>query len=157
MKNRLNPAKRDILPKKLFLGISLRRLILPPNSLRAAPFGAASKPLLLPTKNHEVQFGALCLKMHEPILSERTDAPPRHRSLTLATPKKSFVRISDFACAGFFLPRLRRGFGGQVKGKQNFSLVFCSGRAGGGALRTSLRPGRHPPPHPLPPSPPRLR
>src|SRR3989344_6913508 len=89
--------------------------------------------------------------MHEPILSERTAAPPRHRSLTLATPKKSFVRISDFACAGFFLPRLRRGFGGQVKGKQNFSLVFCSGRAGGGALRTSLGPGRHPPPHPLPP------
>src|SRR3989338_1725818 len=45
-------------PKKLFLGISPRRLILPPNSLRAAPFGAASKPLLPPTKNHEVQFVA---------------------------------------------------------------------------------------------------
>src|SRR3989344_682715 len=44
-------------PKKLFLGISPRRLILPPNSLRAAPFGAASNPLLPPTKNHEVQFG----------------------------------------------------------------------------------------------------
>ena len=68
MKNRLNPTKRDILrkklertasfPKKLFLGISPRRLILPPNSLLAAPAGAASKPLLPPTKNHEVQFGA---------------------------------------------------------------------------------------------------
>jgi len=55
IKNRLNPAKRDILrkklertasfPKKLRLGISPRRLILPPNSLRAAPFGAASIPL----------------------------------------------------------------------------------------------------------------
>jgi len=67
--------------------------------------------------------------MREPILSERTDAPPRRRSLTLATPKKSFVRISDFARARFFL----------LKGKQNFSLVFCSERAGGGA---SLRLGR---------------
>src|SRR3989338_4295870 len=45
-------------PKKLFLGISPRRFILPPNSLLAAPAGAASKPLLPPTKNHEVQFGA---------------------------------------------------------------------------------------------------
>src|SRR3989344_6033214 len=58
-------------PKKLFLGISPRRMILPPNSLRAAPFGAASKPLLPPTKNHEVQFGALCLKMREPSLKEK--------------------------------------------------------------------------------------
>src|SRR3989344_668330 len=45
-------------PKKLFLGISPRRLILRLHSLRAAPNGAASKPLLPPTKNHEVQFGA---------------------------------------------------------------------------------------------------
>src|SRR3989344_8659033 len=59
-------------PKKLFLGISPRRLILPPNSLLAAPAGAASKPLLPPTKNHKVQFGALCLKMREPTLSERS-------------------------------------------------------------------------------------
>ena len=57
--------------------------------------------------------------MREPILNE-TDAPPRRRSLTLATPKKNFVRISDFARARFFL----------LKGKQNFSLVSCSGRAG---------------------------
>jgi len=56
----------------LFLGISPRRLILPPNSLRAAPFGAASKPLLPPTKNHEVQFGALCLKMREPFSSGKS-------------------------------------------------------------------------------------
>ena len=45
-------------PKKLFLGFSPSRLIFPPNPLRAAPAGAASKPLLPPTKNHEVQFGA---------------------------------------------------------------------------------------------------
>jgi len=79
MKNRLNPASRDILrkklertapfPKKLFRGISPRRLILPPNSLRAAPFGAASKLSLWLPENHEVQFGALCLKMREPSLS----------------------------------------------------------------------------------------
>jgi len=56
-------------PKKLFLGISPRRLILPPNSLRAAPFGAASKLSLWLPENHEVQFGALCLKMREPSLS----------------------------------------------------------------------------------------
>jgi len=53
--------------------------------------------------------------MREPSLNE-TDAPPCRRSLTLATSKKNFVRISDFARAGFFLPRLRRGFGGQVIG-----------------------------------------
>src|SRR3989338_2872048 len=57
-------------PKKLFLGISPRRLILRLHSLRAAPFGAASKPLLPPPKKHEVQFGALCFKMREPFLSE---------------------------------------------------------------------------------------
>jgi len=66
--------------------------------------------------------------MREPSLNE-TDAPPRRRSLPLATPKKSFVRIFGFARARFFL----------LKGKQNFSLVFCSERAGGGA---SLRLGR---------------
>src|SRR3990170_6378160 len=85
-------------PKKLFLGISPRRLILPPNSLRAAPAGAATclparqgKLSLWLPKNQEVQFGALCLKMREPFLSE-IDAPPRRRSLTLATPQKSFLR-----------------------------------------------------------------
>src|SRR3989344_1911003 len=67
--------------------------------------------------------------MREPFLSE-TDAPPRRHSLTLATPQKSFLRIFDFARARFFLPRLRRGFGGQVKGKENFFAGFCSERAG---------------------------
>src|SRR3989344_628823 len=102
-------------PKKLFRGISARRLILPPNSLRAAPFGAASKSLLPPTKNHEVQFGALCLKMREPSLNE-TDAPPRRRSLTLATPQKSFLRIFLFGARFFFL----------LKGKENFFAGLCS-------------------------------
>ncbi|MBU4347431.1 hypothetical protein KKF23_02635, partial [Patescibacteria group bacterium] len=60
--------------------------------LRAAPAGAASIPLLPPAKNHEVQFGALCLKMREPSLNE-TDAPPRRRSLSLATPHKSFLHF----------------------------------------------------------------
>src|SRR3989344_2329254 len=45
-------------PKKLRFGISSRRMILPPNSLLAAPAGAASKPLLPPLKNREVQSGA---------------------------------------------------------------------------------------------------
>ena len=40
----------------------------------AAPCGAASKLSLWLPKNHEVQFGALCLKMREPTLNE-TDAP----------------------------------------------------------------------------------
>src|SRR3989339_2135811 len=87
---RKNLERTASFPKKLFLGISPRRLIFPPNSLRAAPAGAANKPLLPPTKNHEVQFGALCLKMREPSLSE-TDASPCRRLLTLAPPKKSFV------------------------------------------------------------------
>src|SRR3989344_9319397 len=64
-------------PRKLFLGISPRRLILPPNSLRAAPAGAASKPLLPPTKNHEVQFGGVCWKKSELILNKiPTDCRP---------------------------------------------------------------------------------
>src|SRR3989338_7830723 len=64
-------------PKKMFLGISPSRLILPPNSLRAAPAGAASKLSLWLPKNQEVQFGALCLKMREPFLRGIPDAP-RH-------------------------------------------------------------------------------
>src|SRR3989339_377102 len=89
-------------PKKLFLGISSRRLILPPNSLRAAPQGAASKPLLPPSKNREVQYGALCLKMREPTLSERADAPPRRRSLRSRAQQKSFRYDFDFARATDF-------------------------------------------------------
>ena len=84
--------------------------------------------------------------MREPSLNE-TDAPPRRRSLTLATPQKSFLCISDFARAGFFL----------LKGKQIFFVVFCSERAGGGAFRTSLGRLGIPPPNPLLPSRPRTR
>jgi phosphohistidine swiveling domain-containing protein len=60
-------------------------------------------------------------------------AAGRRRELLLAPPQKSFVCYFGFARDHFFLPRLRRGFGGQVKGKQDFSVVFCSERAGGGA------------------------
>src|SRR3989344_463819 len=56
--------------------------------------------------------------------------PPRRRSLPLASQQKSFLYVSDFARAGFFLPRLRRDFGGQGKGKENFFAGFCSQRAG---------------------------
>ena len=44
----------------------------------------------------------------------------RRRSLPLATQQKSFLCISDFARAGFFL----------LKGKENFFAGFCSQRAG---------------------------
>ena len=89
--------------------------------------------------------------MCEPILSE-TDAPPRRRSLTLATPQKSFLRIFYFARARFFLPRLRRGFGGQVKGKENFFAGLCSERAGRRGF-ASARARRNSPHTPLPPRP----
>jgi len=49
--------------------------------------------------------------------SEYKKRPPRRRSLPLAT-KQNILRFSDFAHAGFFLPRLRRGFGGQEKQPQ---------------------------------------
>ncbi|PIT96688.1 hypothetical protein COT82_01720 [Candidatus Campbellbacteria bacterium CG10_big_fil_rev_8_21_14_0_10_35_52] len=60
----------------------------------------------------------------EPTLSKIPEQrkPPRRRSLTLAPSKKSFVCGFDFARDHFFL----------LKGKQNFSLVFYSERAGGG-------------------------
>jgi len=57
--------------------------------------------------------------MREPSLNE-TDAPPRRRSLPLATQQKSFLCFSWFAHAGFFL----------LKGKENFFAGFCSQRAG---------------------------
>jgi len=41
--------------------------------------------------------------------------PPRRRLLTLASQQKSFLRISDFARAQFFL----------LKGKENFFAGFC--------------------------------
>jgi len=90
-----------LISKKLFLGISSRRLILPPNSLRAAPFGAASRLSLRLPKNQEVQFGALCLKMREPFLngkpamflivskiSETEQATPPCRRFAAATPQQ---------------------------------------------------------------------
>src|SRR3989344_2099196 len=86
-------------PKKLFLGISPRRLILPPNSLLAAPAGAASKPLLPPTKNHEVQFGALCLKMREPFSSGKS-------ATFLKFILSKFLENANNASA----PRHRRGY-----------------------------------------------
>jgi len=60
----------------------------------------------------------------EPTLSKIPEQrkPPRRRSLTLASPQKSFVCGFRYARARFFL-----------KGKQNFSVVSCSDRAGGGA------------------------
>jgi hypothetical protein len=102
MKNRLNPAKWDILrkklertasfPKKELVGISPRRMILRPNSLRAAPRGAASKPLSCRPKNREVQFGAPCLKMREPFLNETDGAlrAPKTDSLGRGGQKKGY-------------------------------------------------------------------
>jgi len=80
--------------------------------------------------------------MREPILSERTDAPPRRRSLPLATQQKSFLYISDFARAGFFL----------LKGQENFFAGFCSERAGRRGF-ASARARRNSPHTPLPPRP----
>ena len=79
--------------------------------------------------------------MREPILSE-TDAPPRRRSLTLATQQKSFLHIFYFAHARFFL----------LKGKENFFAGFCSERAGRRGF-ASARARRNSPHAPLPPRP----
>src|SRR3989344_1750500 len=57
--------------------------------------------------------------MREPFLSE-IDAPPRRRSLTLATPQKRFLRIFCFARSRFFL----------IKEKEIFFAGLCSERAG---------------------------
>jgi hypothetical protein len=78
----------------------------------------------------------------------RPRKPARRRSLSLATQQKSFLRISDFARAGFFL----------LKGKENFFAGFCSQRAGGRGFAAGsgaaefplaslklLRSGPHPP------------
>jgi hypothetical protein len=85
-------------------------MILPHNSLRAAPAGAASKLSLWLPKNQEVQFGALCLKMREPFLSERADALPRRRSLRSLSSKKVFFAFPNFARAGFSSKRKRKLF-----------------------------------------------
>src|SRR3990167_9888353 len=62
-------------PKKLFLGISSRRLILPLHSLLAAPRGAASKLSLWLPKNQEVQFGA-SLRFHSNLLYQKFVSVP---------------------------------------------------------------------------------
>jgi|GEM_PF-6403666 len=74
--------------------------------------------------------------------------PPRRRSLTLATPQKSFVCDFPFARDPFF----------PLKGKQNFSVVSCSDEQGGGAGYFLFPLGRDgiPPPNPLLPPRPRL-
>src|SRR3989338_7030631 len=100
-------------------------------------------PLFGGKKIFQLDSGALCLKMREPSLNE-TDAPPRRRSLTLATPQKSFRYDFGFARARFF-PR---------KGKEKFFAGLCSDRAGGGASLRLCRlgiPPLHPPPAPSPP------
>jgi len=120
MKNRLNPAKRDILrkklertasfPKKLRLGISSRRLILPLHSLRAAPAGAASIPLLWLPKNQEVQFGALCLKMREPFLNGKPTPTMEAAPPPLADARQPAKKFSlhFFICARLIFSSKRK-------------------------------------------------
>ena len=72
----------------------------------------------------------------------RPRKPARRRSLALATQQKSFLCISDFARAGFFL----------LKGKENFFAGFCSERAGRrGWPLFFAREWRNSPHTPLPP------
>jgi hypothetical protein len=63
-------------------------------SAGASPRGAVN--------SDKVSFGALCLKMREPTLSEGADAPPRRRSLRSRAPQKSFRCDFDFARATDF-------------------------------------------------------
>ena len=104
--------------------------------------------------NH-AKRGALCLKMLEPFLSEipernqTKEAPPTLKlwragspplRALLATPQKNTLCSFHFARAGlvvslsnpFFLLRLRRCFGGQVKGKEIFLLGSALNEQGGG-------------------------
>ena len=109
-----------------------------------------------------LQFGSN-LFYPKPLNETRPRKPARRCSLPLATPQKSFLCISDFARAGFFLPRLRRparpfrsgtggGSGGQVKGKENFFAGLCSERAGRRAWPLFFARTRRNSPHtPLPP------
>jgi len=69
----------------------------------------ASKPLLPPAKNHEVQFGALCLKMREPSLNRKSatflkfilpkflgnanDATPPRPAFGGGTPQQNFLPL----------------------------------------------------------------
>ena len=89
--------------------------------------------------------GAFWLKSELFLTKIRTanfDAPPRRRSLTLATPQKSFLHIFYFARARFFL----------LKGKENFFAGLCSERAGRRGF-ASARARRNSPHTPLPPRP----
>ena len=104
----------------------------PPIPLGPPPAGAASKPLLPPTKNQKVQFGALCLKMREPTLNEKSavflklilskvlenvnNATPPRLAFSGAPPQQNFLlQFSDFAppfdfTASFLAsPAVRRG------------------------------------------------
>jgi len=84
--------------------------------------------------------GAFWLKSELFLTKIRTanfDAPPRHRSLMLATPQKSFLHFSRFARPRFFL----------LKGKENFFAGFCSERAGRRDF-ASARARRNSPPTP---------
>src|SRR3989344_5520300 len=73
--------------------------------------------------------------------------PPRRRAGNRHAPQKSFLCISRFARARFFLPRLRRGFGGQGKGRENFFARLCSERTGRRGF-ASARARRNSPPTP---------
>ncbi len=65
--------------------------------------------------------------------------PPRRRAGNQHAPQKSFLCISGFARARFFL----------LKGKENFFVVLCSDEQGGGCgLCFSLGRGGIPPPAP---------
>jgi len=109
----------------LFLGISSRRLILPPNSLRVPPAGGTSKLSLWLPKNREVQFGALCLKMREPSLNRKSatflkfilskflknanDATPPRPATGGATPQQNFLlQFLIFARTPFFQIRKKK-------------------------------------------------
>ena len=95
--------------------------------------------------------GAFWLKSELFLTKIRTanfDAPPSRRSLTLATPQKSFLYIFYFARPIFFL-----------KGKENFFAGLYSKRAGrrvrslSACWRTSARARRNSPHALLPPRP----
>src|SRR3989344_1870172 len=66
--------------------------------------------------------------------------PPRRRAGNRHAPQKSFLCISDFARADFFL----------LKGKENFVVLLCSDEQGGGLglFLISLGRGGIPPPNP---------
>ena len=105
-------------------------------------------------------LGGACWTKSEPILSKiqrilriesRPAFPPASASLRRAK-QKNFLYIFLFARARFLLPRLRRGFGEQVKGKENFFAGLCSWRAGWRGF-VSARARRNSPHTPLPPRP----